>query len=1053
MFIRNPRWIRLLPPILLALGFVLFLLGITRGLAAAAFPQGSAPPTGIAAHPPPPAPIPPQVWLNLLRPESPQHAAPSGGGGITLNINLTDNFLGGRAPLPATVYLTHTRSSQIIGTAHAIPIPDVGGYFFYTALTTAAQPNDLLWARQADLVISLTVPTLTALPNAAENQITGSAPPAQPLRLTYLPFDDPQGWQTHALTVPQSGAYSLTLPLRPRDEGYALWGYGTAHQAYTRFYAAFVQAQVDGSSIEIYSLPYASINITAKLPSGGMTALSATANGQGVAILGWEAFSLRGLPDLQAGQTITAAVAGESITLTLPALTALPVEGGALRGETLPGERVQALRCAGALPQNPYDYAPLANCTPLGAAAATADVTGAYTLPLGWQPAEYGAAFVDLPNGHQAFVRFAAPFLEMRLYDDAQSLQSILIGQISPPNTPLTITVRNADGLLKTLAFARSDDLGRLFDNGTWTLPDLRFAAGDSVNVTNAAGQMISIGVPTLTAQADLYTGEVLGVAPAGARLTVTAVCEPYGKGGGWGCPPFAGVSQVVTASVDGAYQALFPSYELPYWVDVAWRAASNHTVTRRVWATVPCPPRPLQVFVGGDRINFGAAAAQCNTVPITLSVRDPSAAKPKYWREFKGGVWDVLLNNREYTPHPILILPGDVLQVSWLNETWEWTVPTLTVTFDAAAQAVRGQAPPLAALQVTHATYASSRWITITAAADGSFYLPLPENWGAQPGDTFEVTTVVQGVTAAAVAVWRQIDLTLYDADSLEVNLSPLTPFTVTQWLADGTLAAIQTGLTSNYGQRYVYLGSAWQPGMRVQVQSAPFTREWTIPQIVVWADAQTGAIRGSAPPFAQLQLDSYFSYDSGAWKTVTLGLTANADGAFEFYPAAQPFIFAHGTVAYSPPDAELTLRTYFITPGFSKILLDDGIVGARATQSGATMTITLHSGSEVFTQTGFSGRYSGEVQVDFERRLYPADVLTLLQHGRVLATLVVPQLQGVLHRPSGVLHGTAPAGTRVEAWFGTPDDSFWHSTPVRYALADSAGDFVLDVSDVQSV
>jgi len=410
----------------------------------------------LPAAPSPQTPDP--RWLALVQAQSLGASTVPQTTTLSININLTDGFVAGHVALPNQVTITVTRAGVQVAQAEVLPVPDSGGFFYlahpgwdsWQSATLLA--GDVVWVAQANTTLSMTTPTLTGLAVPETDAVYGTAPISAPLTLYLFPFLEPDISYTRTITADAAGQYqALWIPdvdLLPRDTGYVLYAEDADRQAYARYAAPFLRAQVNGLVISGRAAPNNGVAITVADTEGTIVfSLSTYAFADGWFSTGGYYSGSEGGGgmsgfSLQPGHHISVTAATQTFTMTVLTITArADLPNGQVWGESLAGQPVEVLTVSGPL-ESAYDD-DLWDETLAAQTTVTATSNGNYTATLPLSRGGYGAAIVSSPEGHQTYARFAVPYLVARLGNaNSSQLPYLAWGQADDPAAPITIAVR-----------------------------------------------------------------------------------------------------------------------------------------------------------------------------------------------------------------------------------------------------------------------------------------------------------------------------------------------------------------------------------------------------------------------------------------------------------------------------------------------------------------------------------------------------------------------------------------------------------------------------------
>ena len=188
------------------------------------------------------------------------------------------------------------------------------------------------------------------------------------------------------------------------------------------------------------------------------------------------------------------------MTVTLPHLTALvDSQANVVSGEAPPGARLMVSLYGH---YYPTEYWPI-----------TATIAGTYSVDLGDGATNGTVAYLH-PDGHRVTLDFSVPHIRI-------TLGSPRVYGAPPGPGVLTATLRSADGEFKGSGVDTYGDPHYFSVYLTDAQQEPVMVSGGDVLFIEAAGGVMSVTVPVLTASFDQRTGILTGIAPAGAWLRV----------------------------------------------------------------------------------------------------------------------------------------------------------------------------------------------------------------------------------------------------------------------------------------------------------------------------------------------------------------------------------------------------------------------------------------------------------------------------------------------------------------------------------------------------
>lgn len=1014
-------------------------------------------------------------WLDLVRAVRPIPAsgiAPRNLRPATLHVHLTDRTVAGRVSSPAAVSLQVTRGGITLASVTVQPVPDGDGYLYAAPLVWAPypggcggacgcgalEPGDRVWMTQGSTALSLTIPPLKAWADGATTAVFGTSPPSDPLILYLYPRRDPALVLTRTVVAGADGTYQAPwADLRPGDTGFVAWSAGPDRAAYVRFVAPFLQVQVEGWEIAGRAAPCSTVWITGTDAAGNFPFnhwVSTDANGE---FLVWSGEYGPAVPTHSPGQRVEASAAGQVFsTSVLPVTARADRDGGQVVGEA-PADapvRVEVF-------QGPVEWGrePIGYRWPYLSARISATAEGVYTAPLPLASADFGAAFVTGPDGHETYVRFAVPYLRVLLGRERFWYESRLQGQVDGTNIPLTLTLRNPAGLIKDIRSLRSTGNGFFRDLESESDPVLE--SGDALTVETARGVPVALTLPVLTARADPLSDTVSGEAPPGTRVTVhireaQAFFEspaggtpppPQGVGpaGGGGTPPPPPLwaTQVVTAGADGVYTADFrgrADLTRHSVGEVSLTTPEGHTVIR-LFRARNCRPVLTQVFVGG---NYLSGISDVGCPAVTIRLRDPAGyPKAEGYADFSG--WDSFWFYF-YLPtacpwpgdcydasRPIFILPGDWIEIESGGAVFTTTVPTLTLEVDVAAPALYGQAPAGETLHgaIYDDSLEARSVFTATVTPQGRYTVSLTGIYTPAAGDGIYVWWRSGETNFYGYDTIPRLEAFLFDT-YLYGYLHPLVPYTVTPLLVTG-----YAGPEGSFGA----FVNPLVPGETVTVTTPREELTLTLPWLTARVERSPATVSGEAPPNAPLRVTLFLPEETWASRRVT----ATAAGTYTVsFPELAPLSGAQGILQYTHPQGHRVFLR-FGTRAWN-VTLGERCTGGYADLAGAPVTATLRKADGTTERiAGTASLSDASFSVCFSRSVEAGDRLTLTQAGREMA-FTVPRLTAAHDWAAQLLEGEAPSGRLVQV---TIHRGYWNA-PTRRTLADEAGFYRLDTRDL---
>jgi hypothetical protein len=726
---RTRIFLRLVLVILPTVGLMLIWLAFLPRQGQASSPAAVILPAGEQAliQSPASAAAPDPRWVEIVR----QQDFRSGGAAMaalpTINLNLTDGYLAGRVLYPSAVEIAILDQGVELGTWTVMPTPE-GGSFLYL-LSIDWDPGQILAGyelrvTQGAATSSLIVPTLTSLAYPQTDVLSGTAPASITLFAYLFPYADPEQVYTATATASSDGTYQMmwdpVVDLQPRDSGFLYSFQDPAQQVCVRFVAPFLSLQVGGTDISGTAAPRSMASVVVEDDTGiQLYSIDLYTGSDGY-------YSVNGCYPrvyaeyiLSSMDRVIVEAGGQNFSMTVSTLTAhadLPT--GQVSGQAPASQPVEVLLFDG--PVGMGGFCP-GDIQPLTREIVTATVDGGYTLTLPLATGNYGTATFSTPDGNQIYASFNIPYLEVnlgRFHDYFYSGWMPMWGQVDGPFTPITVEVQGPSGYLKDWHTLSALSNGYFADNSFEA--GLTLESGDLLTLTTPHAPPISLLLPVLTAQADVFNGIVTGQALPFAQLAVS-------NGGG--------VTLVVTADAGGQYSADFSSLggllgNTPG--SVVWTSTEGYNVVRYL-DTRPinmCPPALSLTQVGGNELAISTSGI-CG--PFIVRLRDAGGhVKYEYLFEMDPGGPIPLFDENH---HPIPILAGDQIEIVANGQVQVNGVPTLTINLDPFADQVFGQAPPFAEVSL----FDPFPWVNLKTAANaqGGYMLDLSGSLDVDAGTT----------------------------------------------------------------------------------------------------------------------------------------------------------------------------------------------------------------------------------------------------------------------------------------------------------------------------
>jgi|GEM_PF-1417151 len=944
---------------------------------------------------------------------------------LTLNLGLYSHLASGTTPRPETVALQLLHNGEVIADATTYPFPNGNGGYLYVATLYPTryygsegggncypliESGDILQVIQAGQTVSLTVPLLSALADQHTASVYGQAPPTAALEIYFYRYSDPTIVYQQAITATAAGDYqadfSSLTPVKPRDYGYVFHANACGNHVYTRYNVPFLLAGVENQNVGGVIAPCTPFSVTRHGNTEDLLYYSFSSSDG--------TFNVYFYPPSQVNDTLVVMAADQVISLTIPTLTASPDPAGdIISGETLAGAAVQVDLYRGPLGYEDNSKPPAGE--PAYSFSVTATTTGTYTADLTGLAdvvaGEYGAVYVTNAAGHQAYRRFAVPFLQTRLGNYQ------LTGQVNG-SSQVTVTVWGSSGIPRGV---RSVPVS---DNGHFTDRDLdgglHLLAGDRITVTAEDGQEMGLLAPVLTATADQIHSTVHGQAPPDSPLRVEIPSYWYppglhGTGGGY----FYAHTLWVTSTATGVYTADFSSLTTFRQGDEG-RVYYINPAGHEVYVEFSVPAKlSLRVQSGGNCVS-GAFPVQSEEIATTLrgaggQVKATATTKSSY-----NGYFTVHLYQNG---QPAIITAGDTVEISAGGMLITATVPTLTVQADRAADVISGQAPPNAPLQIYWNSSDSWDWDyhtwTITSTAAGTYTLDLSGEVDLERGNSIQ--TMYTNEDGHQIVVTNCIPRFKAGLGSNQVSvLGPVyAPLTLTLLNTEGAPLYTTTATLNEFGHISVYLYGAAAPvyletGQTLVADLADEVMTMTLPYLTAQADPQLDIVSGEAPPGAQLMVSAYNEYYWGNYRAIAATITGTY--RVDFSGVIDIDSNSSGEVVYLHPDGQRVTLDYAV-PHVAVTLGESHVSGVAAMPG--VVTVTLRDANGTFKGSDVdTASYNNAFNVYLTTaQQQPAPVSgsdeVIIEVAESTMTYTVSTLTAAYNRQTGVLSGTAPAGT----------------------------------------
>ncbi len=553
---------------------------------------------------------------------------------------------------------------------------------------------------------------------------------------------------------------------------------------------------------------------------------------------------------IQSGDILQAVQSGQTVSLTVPLLTALADQNTAIvYGQAPVSATLEVYFYRYGNPSVAYQQ------------TVTTTVAGDYQADFSSltqaAPRDYGYVFHTNEADNHIYARYNVPFLWVEVESDHAD-------GVVAPSTIVTATLHDDTGALRDSTYDCSSSDGA-FSVHLYPGPEV----GDTLVVT-AAGQVVSMTVPALTARPDPSSDVISGEAPPGAAVQVDLYRGPLEYEYDVSGPPSGEPDHTlsITATLMGTYAADFTGladvvagdYGVVYVTNATGHQAYRHFA-------VPF----LQARLGEYRLMGQVSGSQRVTVTVWGSSGVPRDVRSVH--VYDNGYFD------DYDwGNGLRLLAGDQVTVT-AQDGGEMglTLPLLTADADLASSTVHGQAPPNSSLRVGlsragyylggggppyYPSYEYTLWVTSTAS--GVYTADFSSLTMFQPG----YQGAVFYVNPEGHEVYLEFVVPIVRVQSGGNYVAGVLPAgsdaTITLRDVSGQVKATVPAWSYYAGSFEVYLYRDWQPviieaGDTVEVVVGETRITVTVPTLTVQADRATDVLSGQSPPNAPLEVIWY--------------------------------------------------------------------------------------------------------------------------------------------------------------------------------------------------
>ncbi len=563
-------------------------------------------------------------WLALITEEGARQSAQIMNGGPSINVDLTAQTVAGLSDSPLPVQITATRGVTILLDAIIQPTP-IDQFYLYQ-VTVECEPweldcfefkaDDIVWVEQGGLVVSMTLPLLTAVSDAVADQVDGRAPPNDAVTVYLFPSMESAAFLTATVAADGGGDYQVAwgpgYDVLPPDDGYSRYSAAVGKSAFVRYVTPLVRVENTGLEVAGIVMPDSEVEIEIRDAQGNLMFSTWTrANEFGTFFtLAEHYWGLYDQPSefIRPGYQVHVEAGDQQISMTVAELSAqMDLSTQTVFGGGPPGATLGFVQMDGPLVNRNET---LWHWNPSEFVTATVDSFGEFSVGTDLARGNYGAVIHRDAQGQQTFSRYTVPFMRARMGSAIphwRFVDNLVDGQISGENQALTVTIQGPSGYLKDYFEVPAYFNGYFRHYQGEHQENITLDYGDVITVSTSDGPVLSMAMPNLTVEVDPNNYTVSGVAPAGAALKVFVIEEyipdppPYP-------PPFEAGNDYqpleieLTASPDGNYLADFSSlggFDPQSSGVVLMTFPDGNQVMRTFQVGAICPPR---LRVGSSR-------------------------------------------------------------------------------------------------------------------------------------------------------------------------------------------------------------------------------------------------------------------------------------------------------------------------------------------------------------------------------------------------------------------------------------------------------------------
>ncbi len=743
-----------------------------------------------------------------------------------------------------------------------------------------------------------------------------------------------------------------------------------------------------------------------------------------------------------AGDILLASQAGNAISMTIPALTALAYpDADLISGVSQPGAALTIYGFSSAQPAVIYTQ----TVTSGPAGTYQADFSAIYDL----RPADQGYVVDEIDAVKHAYILFVAPQLIVEV-------SGTIIQGVTAPDSSGMLTITGSGGQVVWRDYFYTERTGDYrYYYSLYPPYRNRIQAGQIVEL-DVGGQVFSTTVQTLTVSADLQQGQVHGKTQPDRQVAVFVVSGPLTSNSGYWFDQFRDQG-VATATGTGDFNLSLLLQTADYGFAFVTTPKGHQTFARFVVPSLNVKLGRSGEDYSGDLILSGQVNSFAGDVIV--SVIGPSGYLKDRFR-LQSGPNGYLEDLDPFAHTGLTLESGDELQLQTTTGApiISLRLPTLTAVGDAVNDIISGLAPPGTRITVE----------AISGYDDPLFPYGIS---GYPPYPSVVVTATAQGTYLADFSdIVNLLSETQVSAKMVTADGHRIQRIAFVQGDCSGVINRVQVGMNHlvlsacpeftlivrdlnghlKYEQRFLN-GVFWlsgidlydqqgypvllQSGDSIAVVGSSGTSQVIVPPLDVHLTSGTNQLDGHAPPGSRLT----FSY-WGIYFYTNFTATASQQGSFQVsVPGVAHFDpGSHATV--SMVDGGLEAYSSGVLKGLDVQLYGD-IGGWLDPFEPFILTWTeAQSGTKtVYTSTA---NWQGDINLSFEylisQHVQPGDDLQIASPQTTI-DLIVPALTVQLDPGSAGVSGTAPPGARLRVEM----DSVEGYTYYEEVIATSSGTY----------